>query len=114
MFVALAPGAISLACVASWKPPVTFSWHSAHVLVPVNCAPGMCGGMMIARFTMTHETSIRPQTAEPPKIRVFLDRRNFEIMGAGLARCGADWRIPRRGMMAERGWAGSARVGKCR
>src|SRR5688572_17868653 len=79
MFLALSPGAVSLAWVASWNLFVIAWWHWTQSLEPTKVAPGTCGGMMIARFPVTHETSSSPQAAMPPKIVLFVQRARREV-----------------------------------
>src|SRR5262245_3724375 len=78
IFLALSPGAISLACVAVWNVLVIAVWHWTQSLEPTNVAPGTCGGMRTVRVTVAHDTNKRPHTAMPPKIRVFVRRKRRE------------------------------------
>src|SRR5687768_3056355 len=82
MFLALSPGAVSLAWVAPWNLFVISWWHWTQSLEPTKVAPGTCGGMIIARFPLTHETRSTPQAAMPPKIVLFVQRARREVAAA--------------------------------
>jgi hypothetical protein len=83
MFCAFDPFAINRACVAVVKCLFTSVWHSAHAVDPTYSAPGISGGTITTRFTVTHDIST-PADNSAITIQPILRRRRSGAAGLGV------------------------------